>query len=68
MSRAEQDGDRDLLKNALYLQGEAANLSNSNHEARQSFARLQREFFPNSGHLPEFLLAVGVRGMVSLRA
>lgn len=68
ISRAEQDGDRELLKNALYLLGEAANLSNSSHEARQSFSRLQLEFFPNSGHLPDFLLAVGVRGMVSLRA
>ena len=65
---AERDGDRDLLKNALYLLGHAANQLQHSAAARSTFVRLQREFFPGSQNLADFLLAVDVRQLVSLRA
>ncbi len=65
---ATSEGDRETLKNALYLQGEAANRLGASGEARSSFERLQREFYPASNHLPDFLLSVGVRQLLSLRA
>lgn len=60
--------DRDTLKNALYLCGEAANRLGLTAEARACFERLQQEFFHGNSRLPDFLLTVGVRKMLSMRA
>lgn len=65
---AESLQERDAVKNALYLLGEVANLSEDVHTARRHFTRLHRDFFPEQGYLPEFLLAVDVRKLVNLHA
>jgi tetratricopeptide (TPR) repeat protein len=65
---AEAMGDRDSVKNALYLLGEVANLNGDLEAARGHFTRLQRDFFPESGYLPQFLLAVDIRRLVNLHA
>jgi tetratricopeptide (TPR) repeat protein len=58
----------DSIKNALYLLGEAANLSGDNEAAEDHFIRLQREFFPNASYLPSFLMTVDIRKMINLHA
>jgi len=68
LALAERLGDGDGLKNALYLLGEAANLSGDVIGACRFFSRLQREFFPEVNYLPGFLLAVDVRKLVNLHA
>jgi tetratricopeptide (TPR) repeat protein len=65
---AESLQDRDSVKNALYLLGEMANLSEDVSTARGYFTRLHRDFYPEAGYLPEFLLAVDVRKLVNLHA
>jgi len=65
---AEAVEDRASVKNALYLLGEVANLSDDLAAARGYFSRLHREFFPEAGYLPEFLLAVDIRKLVNLHA
>ncbi|MGH9360335.1 MAG: hypothetical protein ACRD2T_00350 [Thermoanaerobaculia bacterium] len=65
---AERLGQDELLKNALYLVGEAANLGGDLTGAQRTFARLQRDFFPGNPYLPSFLLAVDVRKLVNLHA
>jgi len=65
---AESIGDHASVKNALYLLGEVANLNGDLDTARAHFGRLQREFFPDAGYLPEFLLAVDIRKLVNLHA
>ena len=65
---AEKFDDTDAMKNALYLLGEAANLSGDTAKASSYFARLQRDYFPESPYLTGFLLAVDVRSLVNLHA
>ncbi len=65
---AETVGDDDIAKNALYLLGEAANLSRDTRGAREHFRTLQERFFPNDRYLPDFLLAIDVRKLINLRA
>jgi len=65
---AERLAENDAVKNALYLLGEAANLSGDVIGACNYFSRLQREFFPEVNYLPGFLLAVDVRKLVNLHA
>lgn len=65
---AEQTGQADSIKNALYLLGEAANLSGDIETARDHFTQLHRDFFPEQTYLPGFLLAVDVRKLVNLHA
>jgi hypothetical protein len=68
LALAESVGERDSIKNALYLLGEVANLSGNSEMARGYFGRLHLEFFPEAGYLPEFLLAVDIRKLVNLHA
>jgi tetratricopeptide (TPR) repeat protein len=68
LALAESLGDTGSIKNALYLLGEVANLSNDLDTARGYFARLHHDFFPDAGYLPEFLLAVDIRRLVNLHA
>ncbi len=65
---AEELDQKDAIKNALYLLGEAANLQGDIDTAHSLFTRLQREFYPDSDYLPGFLLAVDVRKLVNLHA
>jgi Tfp pilus assembly protein PilF len=68
LALAERLGQTDGIKNALYLLGETANLTGDSEAAYDYFSRLQRDFYPDSGYLPEFLLAVDVRKLVNLHA
>jgi tetratricopeptide (TPR) repeat protein len=68
LALAESLGDSGAIKNALYLLGEVANLNGDLEAARGYFARLHRDFFPDAGYLPEFLLAVDIRRLVNLHA
>ncbi|HKI01286.1 MAG TPA: hypothetical protein VKK31_04850 [Thermoanaerobaculia bacterium] len=65
---ADQTEQTDAIKNALYLLGEAANLSGDTEAAQDHFIRLQREFFPNASYLPSFLMTVDIRKMINLHA
>lgn len=68
LALAERTGQVDAVKNALYLLGEAANLSGDPQVARDYFARLQQDFYPDATYLPGFLLAVDVRKLINLHA
>jgi len=68
LALAESINDGVSIKNALYLLGEAANLSGDLEAARGYFRRLQQDFFPEAGYLSEFLLAVDIRKLVNLHA
>ncbi len=65
---AEETGQVDSVKNALYLLGEAANLVGEEGEALGYFTRLQKDYFPGATYLPGFLLAVDVRKLIKLHA
>jgi hypothetical protein len=65
---AERTEQADQVKNALYLLGEAANLSGKPEEAQRYFARLQQQFYPDALYLPGFLMAVDVRKLINLHA
>lgn len=65
---AERMDEPESVKNALYLLGEVANLRGDLDTARGFFSRLQRDFFPEAGYLPGFLLAVDVRKLINLHA
>jgi tetratricopeptide (TPR) repeat protein len=58
----------DAVKNALYLLGEAANLSGDTEAAQDYFLTLQRKFFPDASYLPSFLMTVDIRKMINLHA
>ena len=68
LALAESLGDQSAVKNALYLLGEVAHLNGEAGDASCYFGRLHREFFPDAGYLPEFLLAVDIRKLVNLHA
>lgn len=65
---AERIQQTDAIKNALYLLGEAANLSGDIDTAGEHFTRLQRDFFPDASYLPSFLMTVDIRKMINLHA
>ncbi len=65
---AESVDDKNSVKNALYLLGEAANLAHNTRGARGHFQALQERFFPNDRYLPDFLLAIDVRKLINLKA
>jgi tetratricopeptide (TPR) repeat protein len=65
---AEKFGCVEVVKNALYLLGEAASLQGNDDQARRYFTRLQSDYFPDWPYLPGFLMAVDVRAMVNLHA
>ncbi|HEV2855298.1 MAG TPA: hypothetical protein VHC97_21060 [Thermoanaerobaculia bacterium] len=68
LDMAERTEQPDSVKNALYLLGEAANLSGDMDAAQDHFTRLQREFFPDASYLPSFLMTVDIRKMINLHA
>jgi tetratricopeptide (TPR) repeat protein len=65
---AEATEQNDAVKNALYLLGEAANLSGDTQAAQGHFMELQRGFFPAASYLPSFLMSVDIRKMINLHA
>ena len=68
LAEAEALADVESVKHALFLLGEAANLMGEYDLARRYFSRLQLEFYPDAGYLPDFLLAIDVRKLVNLKA
>lgn len=68
LALAEHYGEPESIKNALYLLGEAANLTGDPDTAMLHFRRLQRSFFPDDRYIPEFLVAVDIRKLVNLHA
>lgn len=68
LALAEASGERDWVKNALYLLGEVAVLGGASNEGRARFQELQTRFFPGQPYLSDFLVNVDVRQLVNLRA
>jgi tetratricopeptide (TPR) repeat protein len=68
LALAENSGELDWVKNALFLLGQVAVLSGASAEGQDRFEELQQRFYPTHAYLSEFLLNVDVRGMVNLRA
>jgi tetratricopeptide (TPR) repeat protein len=68
LALAEEVGETDWIKNALYLLGETAVLSGDPSRAYAWFHELQRRFYPQQRHLPDILLSVDIRKLINLRA
>jgi tetratricopeptide (TPR) repeat protein len=65
---AEAIGERDWVKNALYLLGEVAVLAGADSRAYAWFHELQRRYYPAQSHLPDLLLSIDIRKLINLRA
>ena len=65
---AEAIGEREWVKNALYLLGEVAVLAGADARAYAWFHELQHRFYPAQSHLPDLLLSVDIRKLINLRA
>jgi tetratricopeptide (TPR) repeat protein len=68
LTAAAVNDDREGRKMALYLLGETAKLAGDPARARSWFRELQVEHYPESGYLPDLLLAIDVRQLVNLKA
>jgi tetratricopeptide (TPR) repeat protein len=68
LALAERAGDRDAIKNALYIEGEVWSDLARDDEAHQVRADLQRRFYPNQPEIARYLLAVNSRELINLRA
>lgn len=68
LALAEELDEQVSIQQALFLLGEAAQLLGDREAARAHFTRLHEAFFPDNPRLPDLLLAVGIRGLVNLRA
>ena len=64
---AREVGDRQSIKNALYLLGESAKLSSDLEQAQQYFQELQ-SFYPELPVVTDYLMAFDLRGLINLRA
>lgn len=60
--------DLDMVKNCLYLLGQAAILEGKTEEARASFSDLEQRFYPERAGLADVLMSVDLRQVVNLRA
>jgi len=68
LALAEEYDEPVSIQHGLFLLGETAQLLGDRDTARAHFIRLHETYFPDSPHLPDLLLAVGIRGLVNLRA
>lgn len=68
LALAEEADERDSIKHALFLLGEAAQQGGDPNLARRSFERLQERYFPGASYLTEVLLTVDVRKLINLKA
>lgn len=68
LEMAEEAGEDDWIKNALYLLGEAACLAGDSQTAHGHFSTLQNRYFAHASDLPQVLMAVDVRSLINLRA
>ena len=60
--------DFDMVKNCLFLLGQAAVLEGDTEAARESFGDLERRFYPERAGLADVLMSVDFRQVVNLRA
>ncbi len=65
---AKRVGDSDMVKNCLYLLGQAAVLESDTEAAREFFGDLERRFYPERAGLADVLISVDLRQVVNLRA
>lgn len=65
---AQKHGDATTAKNCLFLLGEVASVGGDMTTAHGYFSALQERYYPQHEFLPDFLLAVDVRGLVNLKA
>jgi tetratricopeptide (TPR) repeat protein len=65
---AEEAGENDSIKHALFLVGEAAHQAGDPDGARRYFERLQARYFPDADYLPDVLLTVDIRKLINLKA
>lgn len=68
LALAHQVNDSESIKYALFLLGEAANLSGAPDEARDYLLRLQRDYYPDSPEIVDFLLVVEIRQLINIKA
>jgi len=68
LALAEEIGEVDLIKNALYLSGQVAVLLGDEPRGREIFGELQRRFYPGQPFLADLLVNVDVRPLINLRA
>jgi len=68
LALGEETGYRDVVKNALFLLGEAEQACERSDLAYEHFQRLQREFYPDSPRAASLMLAVDTRRLINLRA
>lgn len=68
LALAEQAGEDESIKHALFLLGEAAQEIGDPARARSLFERLQERYFPEMSNLPDMLLTLDVRKLVNLKA
>jgi tetratricopeptide (TPR) repeat protein len=64
----EECGDRDVVKKALYLLGEAEKIRGDEMEAFKYFANLQEDYYPDHPNLPEILLYNDTNRLVNVWA
>lgn len=65
---AEDAGEPEGLKAALFLLGESAKLNGLDLLARRYFSRLQESFFPKDTYLTDLLMVIDARQMINLKA
>ncbi len=65
---AEETGEAVCLKNALFLLGETERMAGNYDLAQDHFSRLQQRFYPESPQIVDFMVQVGLRQVVNLRA
>jgi len=68
LALAEEAGEPDSIKQALFLLGEATHQTGGAQEAREIFQRLQERYFPEASHLADVLLTVDMRKLINLKA
>lgn len=68
LNMAQDRSELSVVKNCLYMVGEAYLLAGETAQAHRTFEQLQQRFYPDQEFLTDFLLAVDIRGMINLRA
>ncbi len=68
LALAEESGESERVKIALYLLGDVEKAAGHYEDAYDYFWRLQQEFYPESPQLPELMLVLEMRQIVNLRA
>lgn len=68
LALAEETGESDAIKAALFMMGEVERNGGDLEAAYQCFAEVQRRFFPEYAQIPELMSVVGMAEVVNLRA